>query len=117
MARTLLTKTTAPGSNPASGTALTMNTGDHTNNNQFHFTGNELVIAVNTDASGHVFTIPSVVDDQGRTGDATDTIAAGVAKLYGPFKDKTGWQQSGNMMFCNPADDLILIGVIALPGY
>lgn len=117
MARTALTKSAASGSNPTVGVAVTMNAGDSTNNNFFPFTGNEIILVVNSDASAHVVTLPSVADDQGRTGDATDNIAAGATKVYGPFKDKTGWLQSGNQMFVNPADATLLVGVITVPGY
>lgn len=116
MARTALTATVAPGPFPTAGTAVTMNVGDASNNNFFAFAGNELVVVKNAHASAaKTVTLTSVVDDQGRTGDITDSLVAGEVRVYGPFTDKTGWKQNGNQFWMSPESTDIKIAVIKLP--
>lgn len=117
MARTRLTKTTAPGSYPNAGVAVTMTAADVANKNDFIMGGNDLLIALNTHAADPAtVTISSVQDAQGRTKDITaDSIAAGAMHVYGPFREREGWEQSGGVLHLEASAADIKFGVIALP--
>lgn len=116
MARTNLTKTTAPGSYAAAGVALTMAAADVANMNQFTANGNDLVIAHNTGASPYTVTITSAPDPYGRTKDiAAESIAAGAIRIYGPFK-LPGWIQSDGKFYLQASNAAVQFGIVALPG-
>lgn len=117
MARTALTLTVAPGPNPTAGVVLTLSAGDASNNNQFPFTADQLLLVLNTDTDPGSITLTSSADDSGRTGDVTDAIPAGDMYVYGPFADKTGWVQSGNLFFLSPEAATVEIAVVKLPGF
>lgn len=107
MARTELTKTIRPGGYSGTGTKLVSSAGDATNGNKFKTTGNELVIAENSDgASGHTVTIVSVDDQYNRKEDISSyTVPAGETHIFGPFPIH-GWQQSDGMIYldCGTTD-------------
>lgn len=69
MARTNLTKTTAPGRYSTTGAAVTMAAADIVDKNQFVASGNDVIIAHNTGAAPATVTITSAADPYGRTGD------------------------------------------------
>lgn len=117
MARTALTKTVAPGSYPTAGVTVTWNTGDATLYNDFVFTAAELVLARNDHATDpQNVTIESIADEMGRTGNVVQAIAAGKTYCFGPFRNKTGWLQSGGKFHITPATTDIKLAVITLPG-
>ena len=114
MARTTLTKTTAPGSYASAGTALTMTAADTTDKNQFVAAGNDLVIAHNTGAASATVTITSTSDPYGRSGDISAySIAAGAYAILGPFKI-LGWQQSDGKIYLEASSTDVKFGVVAL---
>lgn len=117
MARTRLTKTAAPGSFPTAGVAVTMTAADIVNKNDFVLGGNDLLIALNTHASDPAtVTINSFADSHGRTKDITaDSIAAGAMHVYGPFREREGWEQAGGVLHLEASAADIKFGVIALP--
>jgi len=117
MARTSITKTTALGSYGTDGVSVTWTNADSSNGNSFAMTGNDLLLVRNAHAStAKTVTINSVADQMGRTGDITaESVAAGVVKAYGPFKDKPGWEQSGGVLHLTAEDNNIKFAVIALP--
>lgn len=116
MARTTLTKTTAPGGYTGAGVVVTMAAADTTDQNQFVSTGKELVIAHNTGASQYTVTINSSDDEYGRQEHiSAETIEAGEIKIYGPFPIH-GWRQSGSMYIWLEANNVAVeLGVIELP--
>lgn len=117
MARTTITKSTAPGSNPTAGVAVTWVDCDSTNGNQFAMTGNDLLLVRNAHAStAKSVTITSVADSQGRSGTITaESLNAGVVRCFGPFRDKEGWAQAGGYLYCTGTDNNIKFAVIELP--
>ena len=90
----------APGKWPSAGGLLVWLGADTVNKEQFPLTGQELVLAWNTGASGRTITIDSSADPYGRSGPITaEAIAAGDIRMFGPF-DIVGWAQSdGNLHF------------------
>lgn len=117
MARTSLTATSAPGSNPTTGTTITWNDADATNDNQFTMSGNDLLLVRNAHGStAKTVTINSSPDSQGRSKDITaESLAAGVVRVFGPFKNLLGWQQSGGVLHLEGEDNNIKFAVIRLP--
>jgi len=116
MARTALTKTTAPGAYPTDGVVVSFDAADAVNLNKFPMTGRELVIAYNSDVASHNVTITSVADEKGRTGDITsDAIAAGAYHVYGPFTNKAGWAQSDGSLSLEADDATVKFAVVQLP--
>lgn len=115
MARQTLTKTTSPSPNPTAGVAVTMTAADTTNHEQIALTGREVLLIQNTGASSHTYTITSVADPYGRTGDiSTQTIAAGAIHVLGPF-GLQGWQQTNGFLYLQANDAEVKYGVITLP--
>lgn len=115
MARTLLTKTVAPGSYPTDGVALTLAAADITNKNEFTMEGDDLLVVRNDDAAAQTVTITSVADDMGRTGDITaDSLAADAWCIYGPFRDTKGWAQAGRRLYLEASSVNIKFAVVKL---
>lgn len=114
---TALTKTTAPGSYPTDGVAITFTAADAVNKDQFVMSGDDLLLVHNTHGStGYTFTITSIADPHGRTADiATEAIAAGVVRVLGPFKNKVGWVQSDGNLYLEANNAAVKFAVIKLP--
>lgn len=116
MPRTRLTKTTAPGSYPADGVTATQGAADVTNKNDLLMTGDDLLIAYNSGVSSSTVTINSAANERGRTKDITaESIAAGAVRVYGPFKQKSGWMQSGGVLHLEAAAADVKFVVVKLP--
>jgi hypothetical protein len=116
MARTDLTKTTAPGSYADAGVAVTMTAADVANKNQFTAGGKDLIIAHNTGASAHNVTVTSAPDPYGRSGDIdSESIAAGELRIYGPLA-VLGWIQSDGKVYLEADNAEVEFGVIKVPG-
>lgn len=116
MARTDLTKTTAPGSYASAGVAVTITAADVTNKNQFAAEGDDLIVAQNTGASAHSVTITSAPDPYGRSGHISgESIAANEIRIYGPLKT-LGWIQSDGKVYLEADNAEVKFGVIKLPG-
>lgn len=81
---------------------------------EVQLTGKEIVHIRNSGATGRLVTFTSAADAQGRTGDVSDTIAAGKDAFYGPFSIN-GWQQSGGKLHFEVAHAECLITVLRLP--
>lgn len=114
MARTTLTKSTAPGSTNYTGTTLTMTAADTSNQNQFVASGNDLVVAHNTGLSSRTITITSVADPYGRTKDVSAvTITAGAYMIFGPLY-LTGWQQTDGKVYLEANHAEIKFGIVQL---
>src|SRR4051812_29495309 len=66
---------------------------------QVKLTGKETILIRNSGATPRAITITSVADSFGRTGDITDTIAAGATGVYGPIPVAGFQQADGNVYF------------------
>lgn len=116
MARQTLTKTTAPGPNPTAGVAVTMTAEDASNHSQFAWTGAEILIIHNTDSGSHTWTLTSVADPFGRSGDiTTETIAAGAIRVVDCLSS-LGWRQTNGMVYLAANDATVKFGVITTHG-
>jgi hypothetical protein len=117
MARTALTKTSAPGGYPTAGVTVTWNDADSSNGNDFAMTGRDLVLVRNGHASAaKTYTVTSAADSQGRSKNITaESLVAGAVVCLGPFRNKTGWAQSSNKFYIDGEDNNIKIAVILLP--
>lgn len=116
MARTSITKTNGTNSYPTAGVTVTFEAADTTDQNQFIMTGSELLIARNVGASPATVTINSVANALGRTKDITaQAIAAGAYAVFGPFKELSGWQQSGGALHFEGSATDIEFAVIKVP--
>lgn len=78
---------------------LTWTAADTSNGNDFPLTGAEILLVWNTDSAAHTFSITSVADALGRSGDvATYSVGAGVISAYSFRGGTAGWQQTdGNV--------------------
>lgn len=114
MARTTLTKTTAPGFYSNTGTTVTFTAADTVNGNQYLATGRELVIARNTGGSTYSLTIQGSPDPYNRSSVAVKNIASGETAVFGPFPN-LGWQQSDGYVYLDASSSSIEIAVIVLP--
>lgn len=108
MPRVLTAKTTAPGSYPTAGVTVTFADCDPTNKNHFVLEGSDLLIARNMHASDAcTVTINSQPNGRNRTKDiTTESLAAGVYKIYGPFGNRNGWSADGYLQFEGSATDI-----------
>lgn len=114
MARTLFTKTTAPGAYAAAGVLLVETAADVGNGCAFTATGNDLVIAHNTGGSSYTVTITSVADDFGRTKDiTTESIAASAIRIYGPYVLK-GWIQTDGRIYFTASNAAVTFGIVQM---
>lgn len=84
------------GAPSAGALTATWTAADTSNNNMFDLTGKEVLLVQNTHASSaYTFTITSVADRNGRTGDITTySLAAGETAVVGPIPTE-GFQQTG----------------------
>ena len=60
---------------------------------QFDLLGGEIIVARNTSGGALSLTLKAVADDQGRTVDLVESVAAGATIAIGPLK-QSGWRQS-----------------------
>lgn len=118
--RQLLPKTAAPGSYPplppaANSLDVVFTAADVANKDSFVASGNDLVLAWNTDGvNPHTVTASSVADEKKRTGDVTAySIGAGEIVVLGPFK-KAGWMQPSGHVHLDASDAAVKFAVIAL---
>jgi hypothetical protein len=102
-----------PAINAIAGVALTMTAADVSNFNQFTSTMNEIIIIENTAASPGTWTLTSVADPYGRTGDiTTEAIAANSVRMF--YVRHTGWIQAGSLVYLAGSATTIKFGVIRL---
>lgn len=91
-----------------------MTAADTTNKEQFVLTGKELIIVHNTGAGARTYTVTSVADPFGRTGDiAAQSIAAGAIHVVQP--GIAGWQQaSGGYLFLEASHAEVKFGIVTV---
>lgn len=111
---TALVPQTFRGKYPTSLSALTFAAGD-TNGNTFPHTGQEIVIAENTDgASPYDLTLVSQADETtGRTGDVTYEIPAGGFVII-PKLAANGWKNSAGNVELTPENAAIKLAVVLI---
>jgi hypothetical protein len=120
MPRTAITKTLLPTSFAVAGVTPAQTAADTVSNNSVVLTGNEIVIAVNTDTATHTVTISSTPDVEGRTGDITaDVVPVAVGGLSG-FRvyqrfPLNGYLQADGNLYLTANSALIKFIVIQLP--
>lgn len=121
MARTDITVTdisdpkSAGGAYGGSTKQITLEAADTTNQNRVKLTGREILIANNTDTADHNITITSTEDDLGRTEDiASETIAAGNHKVFGPVRLE-GWIQSDGYLYFEADNSSVEFAVLRTP--
>ncbi len=96
--RTEITAQVLPGSYSGAGATLTFTAVDVSNKNTFRASGNDLLIVRNVSATlGRQLTVTSVADQQGRTGNIVETLAALAVKIYGPFRN-IGWRNTSGFI-------------------
>lgn len=120
MPRTVLTKTLLPTGFAVAGATPTVTTGDTVNNHSCVLTGNEIVVAMNTDTAGaHTVTVSSQPDQEGRTGDiAADSVPACVGttpgfRVYQRFP-LNGWLQADGNLYLATNSALIKFIVLQI---
>lgn len=104
LVRTVLTpqspKGPYPGTVGAGSLDIAWTAADVANKQSFVASGNDLLLAWNSDVSAHTITLTSVPDRQGRTGDITAySIAAGTIAAF-QFDELSGWAQSDGTIQC-----------------
>lgn len=116
MARQTLTKTASPNPNPTAGVAVTMTAADTTNFEQFAWSGRDILLIQNTGGSSYTYTITSIADPFGRTGNiTTQSIAAGAIHVLGPLSLE-GWRQTDGMLYLEASNTAVKVGVITVAG-
>lgn len=122
MPRTAITPVTATGPYPSAGVNYGFTACDAANDNKAVMSGRTMLLFKNSGASSRVVNVTSAVDEKGRLGDITFTLAAadaaGDEKLIGPLP-QNGWMQTsgddtGSIQF-DAAHAEVLVLVIALP--
>jgi hypothetical protein len=117
MPRQTLTKTVAPGPDPAAGVAVTETAEDVVNHSQFAWTGGELILVHNTHATTTwTYTLTSAPDERGRVKDiTTQSIVAGAFHVIDPLS-AAGWRQSDGNVYLTASDATVKFGVITTKG-
>lgn len=97
MAQTPLAVTLVPSG--AADAAVTGNgqAADITNGNSIPASGNIVVVAYNSGTAAATVTINSVADEEGRTGNIVESIAAGAWAVF-PLFPPEGWAQGDDLI-------------------
>jgi len=119
MARTALTVQTPKGPYPGTVAAealdFTWAAGDDVNDNDFVFTGRELILCRNDDAAAQTIGFVSVADAQKRLGDIT-AYSVGIGE-YAAFwaGNVLGWSQTGGKFHIDVSDPDLKFAIIRIP--
>lgn len=95
---------------------LTQTACDAVNGNSFAFTGREILIVNNPDAAPHTFTVTSIADQLGRTGDISGYSVAATTIAVIDLDTLPGWRQSNGTILLACNSNLLKYGVVRLPG-
>lgn len=118
MAQTPLTPVTMKENNyavQAGDLTLSMDTADNVNGNSFPATGKEILLIQNPDASPHTFTVTSVADQLGRTGDITSYSIPATSIAVIDMDTLAGWKQTNGTVLLAFNSSLIKLKVLRLP--
>ncbi len=114
MPRTALVVTTLKQDNyavQAADLAVTM-ASDVVNLNSFPATGKEVLLAQNTDASPHTFTVTSVPDALGRTLDIATYSVPATSLAAIEFSILAGWRQADGNIYLSSSHALLTFGIL-----
>ncbi len=113
MTRTLLTPVSLPGGYALVPATLPFVSGDVANGNAFAHTGQEILIAQNTDVAAKTITVTSKADPTyGRTGHISAySIPAGEFRVFQKFPIK-GWRQTDNRIYVDVSHANVKLAVI-----
>jgi hypothetical protein len=93
-----------PGTVAANALDFVFTTADNTNFDQFNFTGRELILVRNSTGGALTFTLESVADDKGRTGDITAySLSAGELACFWTGNGLVGWNNAGQFFLRSSA--------------
>jgi hypothetical protein len=95
---------------------LTQTACDNVNGNSFAFTGRETLIVNNPDAAPHTFTLTSIADSLGRTGDIGPYSVAATTIAVIHLDTMPGWRQTNGTILLACNSNLLKFGVVRLPG-
>lgn len=122
MPRTAVTPFTPLGPYPAGGTvsALALDVAwtaaDVGNSNKCIYTGKEVLLVWNTDASGHHFTLTSEPDEHGRSADITSyAIAAATVSMFNLRAGLAGWLQADGNFYFSADNALVKFAIAIIP--
>ncbi len=116
MPRTVLTPIAVPSAYAIVPVALAFTAWDAANGNKFISTGREILLVKNAHATlAKTVTIPSVADDQGRTGDITAYSIPALATYTFQQFAQDGWKQSDGYINVDGSTTDIQFCVLQLP--
>lgn len=120
MSRTNIATQTPVGPYPAGGAVsggqldLTWQTADTTNNNEFVFTGKEVLLVWNPDTAAHHLTLSSAPDEHGRSSDITSySVGAGVISAFSFRSGSVGWLQSDGHVYFSSDSALVKFAILS----
>ena len=114
MARTTIAVTELPGPYAVSATSVTWTNADTTNGMQFQATGREVLLVRNTNTTAsQSFTVVSVPDSFGRTGDLVHSVPASGLVTTQVFP-LLGWAQSDGYIYVDTTGADLQFAVIRL---
>jgi|SRR5579859_5000698 len=112
---TTLTPIVAPGPFDTAGVVVAATAYDVANGNQFVSTGREILIINNTDVGAHTFTVNSTPDQEGRTGNLTQSVGASARYVTQMFPVE-GWANgSGMITIPSGQDSHFMLAVVRFP--
>lgn len=115
MARQDLTVTTGTSKDPTAAVSLTETAENTTDHSQFSLTTRDIVVIHNTGASTYTYTVTSVADERGRTGNITTAnILAGAIMLLGPLSLE-GWRQTDGKLYLDASNTAVKFGIYRMP--
>jgi hypothetical protein len=115
MPRTDIVRIQMPGPYTDTPAVVTYSATDVPNGNRMKWTGKEILLVRNTDASvSRAFSLLSTPDRSGRNGQVDKTMLAGDFDVYGPFTDPQGWVQSDGYIYITGALNIVF-AVLLLP--
>lgn len=114
MARTAVTVTELSGPYATDLDDITFEAADAANQNKFTFTGDEIILAWNQDASAHNVTLTSVADGHNRTGNiSTRSVPANSIAAF-QASEVAGWQQSDGAFYLEADNANVYFAVLRL---
>src|SRR5690348_11761098 len=117
MAQTALTITAIKANNAAISAGdllVTEAAADAVNGNSFTLSGKEVLIVHNTDAAPHTFTLTSIADHLGRTGDIANYSVAANAIAAIQMNTVEGWRNSSGLVTMTASSNLLKFAVLRL---
>jgi len=116
MARTALTPVQLKQNNYAvqAGDLAIALTSDAVNGNLFGCTGKEILLVQNSDAAPHTFTVTSVADALGRTGDINAYSVAANSFAAIQLSQIAGWKETDGNVYVSVSDSHVTFCVLRI---